>query len=549
MPYDESTVARLLAAQGFDVPASDLTEIATRVQDVLKVAATWDALAPHEAEPWWPGGLAGAEAPGWTQRVRHDEPASTPLVSSGSPEEPGGTDPSFASIADLQALYRRGALSPVELVQAQLARADRLDPHLRAFIHRRDDEALRDAARAEADLRAEGPRSPLHGVTVGIKDQMLVQGLPLTGGSRVLPGDVSDRDATVVARLRAAGAIVLGTLNTHEFHAGGTRRFPFGTPRNPWSLAHAPGASSSGSAAAVAAGLCTLSLGGDTGGSIRGPASNCGVVGLKPTWSRVSRDGVIPLAPTLDAVGPFARRVRDVAHTLAAIAGGDPRDPTTSRRPVDVSFDADGTDLRGLRVGVIEELMDMRRASPASIAAVEGALDVLAGLGAVVERVRLPLVPHALGLMGALTMPEAIGFHRPWLLARYEAYDTTTRTRLLAAAILPTGVHASARRLRTRVAEQVADALRGCAVLVSPTSGVPPQRLDEATPPAVSPTLAAYNLSGHPALSVPCGFDDEGLPLGLQIAGRAFDERTLLAVADAYEGATRWYERRPTDAP
>ncbi len=432
---------------------------------------------------------------------------------------------------------------------AQLARIDRYDDDLHAFVTRRDAEALRDAERAETELRRGGPSSPLHGVTVGIKDQMLVRGLPLTGGSRVLPGAVSERDATVVARLRAAGAIVLGTLNTHEFHAGGTRSFPFGTPRNPWSLAHAPGASSSGSAAAVAAGLCTLSLGGDTGGSIRGPASNCGIVGLKPTWSRVSRDGVIPLAPSLDAVGPFARRVQDVGLVLEAIAGADPRDPSAARVAVGGYGDADGRDLQGLRVGVIEALMDPARVSPASIAAVEAALTVLARLGAIVETARLPWVPHALGLMGALTMPEAIAFHRPWLLQRYASYDTTTRTRLLAAAILPAGVHGAAQRLRSRVAADVTDALRSFDVLVSPTAGVPPQRLDEAAQPAVSPTLAAFNLSGHPALSVPCGFDEEGLPLGLQIAGRVFDEHTVLHVGRAYERATDWHERRPTHTP
>ena len=394
-------------------------------------------------------------------------------------------------------------------------------------------------------------------MTVAVKDQMLVAGIRMTGGSRVLDDVVAQRDATVVARLRAAGAVILGTLNTHEFHAGPTRDFPFGTPRNPWNLDYAPGGSSSGSASAVAAGMCTVSLGGDTGGSIRGPAAHCGIAGLKPTWSRVSRHGVIPLAPTMDVVGPLGRRVDDVAHVLGVIAGADPLDPTASRVLVDTYVEPVTTDLRDVRVGVIEELLDPSTVSAEVIANTEAALAALAERGARLERVRIPLLPHAMELMWALVMGEAVGYHRHWLRERYGRYDANTRTRLVAGAILPHGVVDSAQRLRARLAGQVAAALRDHDVLVSPTAEVAPRLTSGGTaaasapggpsPLVAPPTYQAFNLSGHPALSVPSGFGRDGLPLGLQIAGRHFDERLVFKVARTYEEAAPWHHGRPGD--
>lgn len=465
------------------------------------------------------------------------------------------TDVCFTGVAEQARLFRSGALSPVEVVRAQLVGIERLDPTLRAFITVRGEEALRDAQVAEGEIRSGRARSLLHGVTVAVKDQMLVDGVRLTGGSRVLDDVVADRDATAVARLRAAGAIVLGTLNTHEFHAGPTRVFPFGTPRNPWNLDHAPGGSSSGSASAVAAGLCTVSMGGDTGGSIRGPASMCGIVGLKPTWSRISRDGVIPLAPSLDVIGPMTRRVEDAALVLEVVAGPDPRDPTASHVPVADYAAHAPAGLRGLRVGVIDELMVPGGLPADVIAATETAIAELVELGATVERVGIPLLPHALELMWALVMGEAAGYHRPWLRTRYEHYDTNTRTRLVGGAIMPTGVYTAAQRLRARLAAQVGTALRRFDVLVSPTGEAAPRLVDPlaaAAPPpghpaaaVAPPTYQAFNLSGHPALTVPCGFDRHGLPLGLQIVGRHFDERTLFGVGRAYERVAPWHQRRP----
>jgi aspartyl-tRNA(Asn)/glutamyl-tRNA(Gln) amidotransferase subunit A len=461
----------------------------------------------------------------------------------------------FASVAEQGAAFRAGTLSPVELTRAALERIDRLDPSLRAFITVCGEEAMRDARDAEAAIRAGRARSPLHGVTVAFKDQMLIEGVRMTGGSRVLDDVPAPRDATVVARLRAAGAIVLGSLNTHEFHAGPTRVFPFGTPRNPWNTDFAPGGSSSGSASAVAAALCTVSLGGDTGGSIRGPAAHCGVVGLKPTWSRVSRDGVIPLAPSLDVVGPLGRRVDDVAYVLAAIAGADERDPTASRVPVDHYVEGVEARLDGVRIGVIEELMAPDAMSADVLSTTNAALDVLRDLGATIEHVSLPLVPIAMELMWALVMGEAIGYHRPLLRQRYEAYDVNTRTRLVAGAIMPHGVVDSAQRLRARLAHSVGDALRRVDVLASPAAEAAPRLVPAGAtsdalpghpqPMKAPPTYQAFNHSGHPAISVPAGFTRSGLPLGLQLAGRHFDERTLFRVARAYEAAAPWHRERP----
>jgi aspartyl-tRNA(Asn)/glutamyl-tRNA(Gln) amidotransferase subunit A len=457
-------------------------------------------------------------------------------------------DPAFASVAELATAYDSGALAPIDLVERQLARINELDPLLRAFTSLRADGARADALRLGEELRAKRRRSPLHGVTVAFKDQMDVAGLPLTGGSRVLPGEIAERDATVVARLRDAGAIVLGMLNTHEFHAGPTRVFPFGTPRNPWSLSHAPGGSSSGSASAVAAGLSTLSLGGDTGGSIRGPASMCGIVGLKPTWSRLSRAGIIPLAPSLDVVGPLARRVADAELALQAMIGRDPRDPTASARGYAPSDDAS---VAGMRIAAIDEFFDPATLDGAAIDAAETALATLTALGAHVSRISIPSLRHAQELMWVLVMAEAIGTHRDWLRERADAYDVNTRTRLLAGAIMPAGLVASATRMRARIAREIRAALADVDLLASPTGasaprleGAPLATVPGGTAPA-APTYQAFNLSGHPALTVPCGLDPEGLPLGLQLVAHPFAEARAFAVARAYEAVAPWHAQRP----
>ncbi len=454
----------------------------------------------------------------------------------------------FSTAAEQGRSFRAGELSPVELVRIYLQRIERY-AHLNAYITVRAEQALRAAESAEQEFRAGRFRSPLHGVPVAVKDQMMVDGVRMTGGSKVLSANVADRNATVVARLEAAGAIVLGTLNTHEFHYGPTREFPYGLPRNPWDPERSPGGSSSGSAAAVAAGLCTISLGGDTGGSIRGPASFCGVVGLKPTWSRVSRDGVIPLAWSLDCVGPLARSAEDVALALEVIAGADPRDPTSSQEPVDAYGAGLDADLRGLRVAVVDEMVDPRTMSEEAVAATHAAAEVLRGLGASVGRVSIPLLPVTRPLTSVLVNSEAASHHRKWLRSRYLDYDGNSRIGFMVGALFPAGLYVQAERMRSMVRRQVMACFDDHDLLLGPSADVAPLigTMMGGTPAAPAhgskttmPQTQVYNLVGNPAVSVLSGFDQAGLPLGVQMAARHFDEARLLRAASAFERNTPW---------
>src|SRR3989441_7501615 len=309
-------------------------------------------------------------------------------------------------------LIRAKQVSPVELLGAYLDRIDRLDGRLRAYITVTREAALAAARQAE-DAVLQGARlGPLHGVAFAVKDQFATRGVRTTAGSRILADNVPDEDATVVARLTAAGGILLGKLNLTEFALGGTINFPFGQPRNPWNTEHDTGGSSAGSGAAVAAGLCAVSLGEDTGGSVRTPASWCGVVGLRPTWGRVSRHGCFPLCWSMDTPGPLARTVEDAALLLQVVAGHDARDPWTSRRPVpEYSRTLEGG-VRGLRIGLIRELTLGPETDAEMSAAVLAAAKRLEALGAAVEEISLPLVPLAGAIFMALADSDGAGVHR-----------------------------------------------------------------------------------------------------------------------------------------
>lgn len=468
----------------------------------------------------------------------------------------------FLSLVEQARLIRSGELTPVALTELYLDRIRRYDAATRSFITVTADLALDRARQAEREIAAGTYLGPLHGIPFGIKDQMQIDGVRVTGGSRIYQDQVGTRDATVVARLRAAGGVLLGTLNTHEFHMGPTIGFPYGVPRNPWNLERNPGGSSSGSATALAAGLVSAALGGDTGGSIRGPAAACGVVGLKPTWSRVSRDGVFPLGWTLDCVGPMARTAEDTAVLLGVIAGRDARDPTSSHEPVPDYLASLGaaTDLAGLRIGVVHEMVSDDITSQAAIDAVHVALDVLRGHGATTVDVSLPLMRETRFVSPALTKPEAASYHRTNLLTRYADFDYNTRVSSMVGAILPAGLASLAQRARVVVARQVTDALQDVDVLVGAGSAGGAVKIVD-RPPITSKQEAlekiygvgkaagqytrVYSLAGVPAIAVPCGFDAEGLPLSLHIAGRFFDEATVLKVAHAFQTSTSWHGRTP----
>jgi aspartyl-tRNA(Asn)/glutamyl-tRNA(Gln) amidotransferase subunit A len=463
----------------------------------------------------------------------------------------------FLSAVELAGLVRTKQVSPVELVRLYLERIDRLDGRLRADITGGADEALAAARQAEAALMAGQTWGPLHGVPFAVKDQFDVRGVPTTMGSRVLPAVAATADATVVGRLRTAGAVLLGKLNLTEFALGGTREFPFGQPRNPWNLDHDPGGSSSGSGIATATALCGFTLGEDTGGSVRSPAAWCGVVGVRPTWGRVSRAGVFPLSWSMDAAGPLSRSVRDSALILSVIAGRDDRDPTTSRRPVPDYLAALDTGVAGLRLGVVRELTSGPETHPQVRAAVETATRRLATLGATVGEVSLPLIPLSGAAFMALADSEGAGLHARWLRERPGDYDAGTRRRLLSAGLLPATLLHQASRARTLIRRQVLDALREHDALVAPMAHTAAPPIAAGRAPITSRadvgprffTRRCYgspaSLAGVPALSVPCGFSESGLPIGLQVIGRPFDEATILRVAHAYEQASRWRHRRP----
>jgi aspartyl-tRNA(Asn)/glutamyl-tRNA(Gln) amidotransferase subunit A len=366
---------------------------------------------------------------------------------------------------------------------------------------------------------------------------------------------VPREDAPVVTRLRNAGAILVGKLNLTEFALGGTHDFPFGQPRNPWNLEHDPGGSSSGSGIAAAAALTGVCLGEDTGGSVRSPAAWCGTVGLRPTWSRVSRRGVFPLCWSMDAVGPLTRTVEDAALVLRVIAGRDEQDPTTSRRPVPDYARALTGDVRGIRIGLIVELTE--RAEPEVRAAVETATTLLARNGAEIDRVSLPLLDRAGAVFMALADSEGAGLHHAWLRTRAAEYDRGTRRRLLTASLVPAAAYHQAQRARALIRAAVSEALARHDLLVLPTAPTAAPPIAAGRDPIASRedaarrffTRRAYgspaSLAGTPAISVPCGFTATGLPIGFQIVGRPFDEPSVLRVAHAYERATDWHRRRP----
>jgi len=463
----------------------------------------------------------------------------------------------YLSAARQAVLIRERKLSPVEAVRAYLERIDRLDGRLRAYITVTREAALDAARRAEEAVMAGGALGPLHGVTFAVKDQFNTRGVKTTAGSRLLADNVTDDDATVVARLTAAGGILLGKLNLTEFALGGTIHYPFGQPRNPWNTDHDTGGSSAGSGAATAAALCAVSLGEDTGGSVRSPASWCGVAGHRPTWGLVSRAGCIPLAWSLDAPGPLGRTVEDCALVLGLIAGHDPRDPLTARRTVPDYRAALTGDVRGLRVGVIRELTLGNETDPEMREGVLAATKVLAGLGAVVEEVSLPLVPRAGAAFMALCDSEGAARHLKTLRARPNDYDEGTRRRLLTAALLPAGLVHKAQQARAQIRAQINEALTRYDVLAAPTAPRPAPTIANYTAPITSKAQAITHfftrrsfptpasLAGTPAMAVPCGFSAAGLPLSLQIIGRRFEDATVLRVGHAYERATAWHTRRP----
>jgi aspartyl-tRNA(Asn)/glutamyl-tRNA(Gln) amidotransferase subunit A len=452
----------------------------------------------------------------------------------------------FSTIRELGARYRARELSPVEVTRALLDRIQKLDPALHAFVTLTADRALADARAAEEALRRGDPR-PLLGVPVAHKDIYLTKGIRTTGGSALLADWVPDEDATCVQRWRHAGTVLLGKLITHEFAFG--IQFPghrFEAARNPWNPAHIPGGSSSGSGAALAAGLVHGATGSDTGGSIRGPASFCGIVGLKPTYGRSSRAGVLTLSWTLDHTGPMARTVEDCAYLLQPLAGHDPLDPASARAPVDDYVAALGGDVRGVRVGVVRNYF-FEGIDPEVERAFETAMTTLRGLGAEVRDVQIPSLKATHSFL-LIMLAEAYAYHERDIREHPELYGEVLRERMLAGALVTGGEYLQAQRIRSQICQETAAVLRTVDVLATPTTPRPATPFAQAYDPEFGfprSNMPPFNITGQPALALPCGVSTSGLPLSLQLAGRPFEEALVLRVGHAYEQATSWHTRRP----
>jgi len=477
------------------------------------------------------------------------------------------------TIHELSARFRSGEATPSQAVREYLERIAALDPKVKAYLTVVPETALGQAAAADARFRSKAPLGPLDGIPLAVKDVFCTRGVETTCGSKILKGFVPPYDATVITRLRSAGAVLLGKLNMDEFAMGSsTENSAFFTTRNPWDLSRVPGGSSGGSAAAVAADLAAATLGTDTGGSIRQPAAFSGTVGLKPTYGRVSRYGLIAFASSLDQVGPFAKDVADTALMLQTIAGHDPMDSTSATIPVPDYAQALRLDVKGLRVGIPAEYF-IDGLDPEVEAAVRAAIATLEDLGAKTESVSLPHTEYGLAAYYVIAPAEASSN-----LARYDGVkyglrvpgardliDMYSRTRgagfgaevkrrvMLGTYALSAGYYdayyGQAQKVRTLVLRDFQEAFKRVDVIVAPTTPGVAFKMGEREDPLQMYLNDVFtipvNLAGLPGLAIPAGFTQAGLPIGLQIIGKAFDEATLLRVAKAYEAATPWRSRKP----
>ena len=467
-----------------------------------------------------------------------------------------GTDLHLLSVAEASQEIAARRLSPVELTEAYLARIHAVDSKINAYITVTAEHAREQARQAESEIAAGRRRGPLHGIPIALKDLYDTAGIPTTGGSKILAENVPGEDCVVAAKLSDAGAGLLGKLNMHEFAFGITNVNPhYGPARNPWNAACVTGGSSGGSGAATAAGLCAASLGSDTGGSIRIPACFCGIVGLKPTYGRVSKRGVLPLSTSLDHAGPMTRTVADAAIMLQAIAGYDALDPCSADAAVPNYLDSLNAGARGMRVGVLRG--DYRLPMDDELErAVEGAFTALRGLGAtVIDPVELPFIQDALPANFTIISSEAAAYHLDNLDERPGDYGEDVFARLSGGRTNTATDYIIARETQARLREQLLAAMANMDALALPMLplAAPPIGQSDVTVGGKPMDLRAavtwytqpFNLTGFPAISVPCGFTDQGMPIGFQLVGKPFAEGALLRLAHTYEQSADWHKRTP----
>ncbi|MQF69751.1 hypothetical protein FIM12_05410 [SAR202 cluster bacterium AD-804-J14_MRT_500m] len=460
------------------------------------------------------------------------------------------TDLCFLTIRQAGELMRNIDLSPVELTEAFLHRIDQIDNKLHSYVTILADSALAEARTAETEMLKGAYRGPLHGIPLAHKDLYDTAGVSTTGQSKVMENRVPSMDSTVISRLKGAGSVLLGKVAMYEFALGGPETSLFEQAVNPWNLECLAGGSSSGSGAAVAAGLCMGSMGSDTGGSIRWPAAVCGTVGLKATYGRTSRYGVLPLSWSLDHCGPLTRTVEDAAYILQAIAGYDVNDPTSSRAPVPDYSAALRDDVKGLTIGVPTDYCfnPASGVDPEVITAVKKALSTLEELGASVRTVEIPCLEYAGTADVVIMIAEAYAYHRDNLRSQLDNYGQPLRYWFTLGGLLSGNDVIQAQRVRSQIKKEFCELLQQVDLLVMPTVAGPAPKtkgFDIFTFLEWPNFMAPFNISGMPAMSIPCGFHSTGLPLGLQIAGKPFDELTVLRAGYAYERATKWYDHRP----
>ncbi|MGC2200382.1 MAG: amidase [Stellaceae bacterium] len=458
--------------------------------------------------------------------------------------------PDFITIAEASALIRKRELSPVELVESRLSRIDRFDGKLNSFIRVLREEALAAALSAEAEIMAGNWRGLLHGIPIGLKDIYATQGVATTGHSKVLIDHVPQRDATSVQRLREAGAIVLGKLATHEFAFGGPSfDLPWPPARNPWDTNRFTGGSSSGTGAAVAAGLVLGGTGSDTGGSIRGPAALCGLAGLKPSYGRISRSGILPLAFSLDHAGPMTWTAEDCAIMLQAMAGHDPADPASGDVPVPDYRAALSGAVKGLRIGLIRHFYESDNpANEATRQGIAAAVEVLEDIGCSIRELQIsPLADWAAcGII--IMLSEAYAIHEATLRTRFSDYGEAFRDRMALASLIGAGDYVQAVRRRRELQNELTTAMADLDLVMTAAAPSEAPAIEAVGKFAIfeRPMLTMpFNVTGTPAMSICCGYTATGLPLAFQLAGKPFDEATVLKVAHAYEEATPWRSVRP----
>ena len=456
----------------------------------------------------------------------------------------------FLSASELSHLIKSGEVSCVEVASAHLERCEALEPVLNSFITFMPEAAMEAARHADAEIASGQYRGPLHGIPIGLKDLFYVKGVKNTSGVRIYDGFTPDYDSDVAARFQAAGAVLLGKLNLHPLAYGPQGENPdYGDMHNPWDPSRIAGGSSGGSGSATASGQCVLSMGTDTGGSVRIPSSLCGLVGLKPTYGRLSLRGITPLSWSLDHPGPMTRTVKDCALAMNALTGHDPARPPSQDYTAGL---AEG--IKGLRVGIVKEFFDEPLDNQVE-SAVQSALKALEDLGADVSEASWPIHRHSMSISTTILMAESAAFHRKLLAAHGPELPPAVRLRLEAGLFVSGADYVEAQRARTLFLEETRRIFEEFDILVGPTLPITAHAIGAgevqigdvtlASTPALTQYTRPFNLNGNPAVTVPCGFSDEGLPIGLQLAGRPFEEGTTLRAAYAYERATVWHKRRP----